>query len=527
MDFLLHNLHLLMFLAAVIFLMMGYPVAFSLAGTALLFALIGDLFGVLSIGLGAIPQRIFGTMVNDTLIAVPLFVIMGITLERSKVAEELLETMGRCFGRLPGGLGLSVTFVGMLLAASTGIVGATVVTMGLLSLPTMLKYKYSPSLACGAIAASGTLGQVIPPSIVLVLLGDQLSNAYQKAQLEMGNFSPDAVSVGDLFAGALIPGLALVAMYMTYQIAVAIFKPHMSPPMPKDESNPVTIGEIFSALLPPIFLIFAVLGSILGGIATPTEAAAVGAVGAFFLGGIKLAPEQKLTILLGALALVLLLILSIQFDLRISRDVINGFEQSMIYICYALCAVVAYAIFVSARTLFRESILQPILESTTHVTCMVFVILIGATFFSLVFRGLGGEEFIHETLHGLPGGTLGAVFAVMLLMFFLGFFLDFLEIVFVVVPLVAPVLLKLPMPDGTDMSPVWLGVLMAVNLQTSFLTPPFGFALFYLRGVAPASIKTSQIYYGIIPFVLIQILALIILWFWPAMATWLPHIIYG
>ncbi|PLW75275.1 TRAP transporter large permease [Cohaesibacter celericrescens] len=528
MEALAHSLDLAMFGAACVVLMLGFPVAFSLAGVALAFALIGWLVGVFDMSfLSALPQRIFGTMTNETLLAVPLFVFMGVMLERSKVAEELLDTMGRMLGSVHGGLGIAVSIVGALLAASTGIVGATVVTMGLLSLPTMLKRGYSPELACGSIAAAGTLGQIIPPSIVLVILGDQLSNAYQKAQLEMGIFSPETVSVGDLFAGALLPGLMLVGFYIIYQVFIAIIRPSSAPSIPKAENPGVTAREVIHALLPPIFLILSVLGSILGGIATPTEAAAVGAVGSILLAGYRLDENHSWPIFLAAIALIVMLILTANVDLRVARNDISQADM-IATVGAAVCALLlAFGILSALYRIYRKKVLVPVMEGTTQVTSMVFIILIGASLFSLVFRGLGGEEMIQETLKDIPGGAVGAMIAVMLLMFFLGFFLDFLEIVFVVVPMVAPVLLQLEMPNGDPMSPVWLGIMMAVNLQTSFLTPPFGFALFYLRGVAPPSVRTIQIYKGIIPFVMIQILALVLLWHLPSLATWLPHVIYG
>jgi tripartite ATP-independent transporter DctM subunit len=454
---------LLLFLTVCIVLMAGYPVAFSLAGTALAFALLGQLGGSFDPAfLAALPNRLYGIMTNITLIAVPLFVFMGVMLERSRVADDLLETMSALFGRLRGGLGYSVTLVGMLLAASTGIVGATVVTMGLLSLPTMLRRGYDPRIATGTICASGTLGQIIPPSIVLVLLGDVLSSAYQQAQLDMGIYSPDTVSVGDLFTGALLPGLLLVGMYLAYLAAVATLRPQMMPAITDTDSaahdGAGLLQRVIRVLLPPLLLIIAVLGSILAGIATPTEAASVGAMGAMLL------------------------------------------------------AV--------ARGRFSLAILVEVMRSTTRVTCMVFMILVGAGVFSLVFRGFGGDEVVAQLLHGLPGGALGAMLAVMLLMFLLGFVLDFIEITFVVVPIVGPILLSM----GLD--PVWLGIMIAINLQTSFLTPPFGFALFYLRGVAPAEVTTGQIYRGVMPFIGLQLAMLLVLSFWPQLATWLPGVIY-
>jgi len=447
-------LSLYLFLAVCLFLMLGYPVAFTLAGTALAFATGGVLTGVFDAGfLSALPARIFGTVNNSTLIAVPLFILMGTILEKSRVAEELLDSMARLFGSLRGGLGISVVVVGMFLAASTGIVGATVVTMGLLSLPSMLRSGYSPSLAAGTICATGTLGQIIPPSIALVLLGDILSNAYQQAQLSMGTLNPKTVSVGDLFMGALIPGLILVAMYILYLLVQARLKPETAPP---STLEPVSAGVVLRGLIPPLGLIILVLGSILVGAATPTEAAGIGAIGALLL---AIAKGQM------------------------------GFVR-----------------------------LKDAMRQTLEITCMVFMILIGAAVFSLVFRGFGGEELIQTFFYGLPGGVMAATLVVMVVIFLLGFILDFIEITFVVVPIVGPILLAM----GLD--PVWLGVMIALNLQTSFLTPPFGFALFYLRGVAPESVTTSAIYKGVVPFILMQLALLIALWFWPGIATWLPSV---
>ncbi|MBV0933225.1 TRAP transporter large permease [Marinobacterium weihaiense] len=455
-------LPLLLFAGAIIILLMGYSVAFSLAGTGLLFAAIGTLTGHFdSVFLEAIPNRIFGVMNNEVLIAVPLFVFMGVMLEKSRVAEELLDTMAALFGTLRGGLGISVTLVGMLLAASTGIVGATVVTMGLLSLPTMLKRGYDPAVATGTICASGTLGQIIPPSIVLVLLGDVISSAYQQAQIDQGIFSPETVTVGDLFLGALIPGLLLVAAYIGYMVFVAITRPAAVPAIPEAELNQITNLWLraLKALLPPVLLIGLVLGSILGGFATPTEAASVGAVGAI--------------------------------GLALMRRALN------------------------------LQTLNEVMRSTTQVSAMVFIILVGASIFSLVFRGYGGDDLVRDFLNDLPGGVVGAMAIVMLIVFLLGFFLDFIEITFVVVPIVAPILLAM----GLD--PIWLGVMLALNLQTSFLTPPFGFALFYLRGVAPPHVSTGQIYKGVVPFILIQLAMLALLAWQTGLATWLPARVYG
>ena len=451
----------LLFLAVIVVLLAGYPVAFTLAGTAILFAVIGLLTGNFEIGyLSALPSRLFGIMTNETLIAVPLFIFMGITLERAKIAEDLLETLSSLFGSYRGGLGLSVILVGMLLAASTGIVGATVVTMGLLSLPTMLKRGYDPAVSTGVISASGTLGQIIPPSIVLVLLGDVLSSAYQQSQLEQGIFSTQTVSVGDLFAGAVIPGVLLVGCYMLYLIVLSFAKPETMPRGEKSTAQGfMLVKKVFLVLLPPLFLIVAVLGSIIAGVATITEAAGVGAVGALCLALLKK-------------------------------------ELSW------------------AKT-------KEVMQGTAKLTSMVFLILIGASVFSLVFRGYEGDELVQSFLLSVPGGVVGVLIVVMLAMFLLGFVLDFIEITFVVVPIVAPAILAL----GVD--PIWLGIMIAVNLQTSFLTPPFGFALFYLRGVAPPEVATKSIYKGVLPFVCIQLLMLLLLALFPELVTWLPKQLYG
>ncbi|QEY19111.1 TRAP transporter large permease subunit [Cellvibrio sp. KY-GH-1] len=449
-------LPLLMFAAICIFLMLGYPVAMTLGGVALLFAACGIAGGVFDPNLlKSFPARLYGIMNNYTLVAVPLFVFMGTVLEKSRLAEDLLENMSKACGRLPGGLGISVVIVGAMLAASTGIVGATVVTMGLMSLPLMIKRGYSPSFACGTICATGTLGQIIPPSIALVLLGDVLSSAYQQAQLKLGVFNPKTISVGDLFVAALVPGFALVVLYILYVFFTAYFRPHIIPRVQSDEGEKVPLVKVLLSLLPVLLLIGLVLGSILIGAATPTEAAGVGALGACLL---ALGKKQ----------------------LNLQR-------------------------------------LREVSQSTIKITAMIFMILIGASLFSLVFRGFGGEEMVHEFFSQLPGGVFTAVLLVMVVMFLLGFILDFIEIIFVVVPIVGPVLLAM----GVD--PIWLGIMIAVNLQTSFLTPPFGFALFYLRGVAPATIKTSEIYRGVIPFIVLQILLLCAMALWPGLVTWLPE----
>ena len=447
------QLALAMFVVVCGVLLLGFPVALTLGGTALGFAALGILIGHFDPDyLTALTGRIFGTMGNETLVAVPLFILMGVVLERAKIAEDLLANMAGLFGERPGGLGVAVILVGALLAASTGIVGATVVTMGVLALPSMLRAGYQPQLATGTICATGTLGQIIPPSIALVLLGDIMSSAYQQAQLRMNVINTDTVSVGDLFVGAMVPGVILVLLYLAYMLIRAAVNPESAPAAVSLERTEPSAAV--KAVVPPLLLIVLVLGSILVGAATPTEAAGVGATGALFL-----------ALMRGALS----------------------FE-----------------------------VLQDISRSTLYTTSMVFLILIGAAVFSLVFRGFGGDTLIEQFFEELGGGPHMALLVVMLVMFLLGFILDFIEITFVVVPVVGPVLLSM----GFD--PVWLGVMIAVNLQTSFLTPPFGFALFYLRGVAPDSVSTRAIYAGVMPFVLIQLLLLVLMWWWPNLVLWLP-----
>ena len=515
-------LSLVMFAGACGLLILGYPVALTLAGSGLIFALIGTIFGVFNTNfLGGLPSRYFGVMVNELLVAVPLFIFMGVMLERSKLAEELLQTMGLMFGRLRGGLGISVIFVGMLLAASTGIVGATVVTMGLLSLPAMLKSGYSKPLATGIICASGTLGQIIPPSIVLVLLGDILQGANTQAQLAKGNFAPDPVSVVDLFAGAFLPGMMLVGLYMLWVLIVGILRPQACPPVEALPSDQRLISHVLHVVVPPAILIFAVLGSILMGIATPTESAAVGSVGAMMLAAQRLDPRAQRPVYLGGLAMVGLVLLSSNFDLRMQRSVVPTGDLIAAIVAGALCLVLLWGVVVSLDRVYRNGVLVPVMRSTMEISAMVFLILLGASVFSLVFRGLGGEAIVSNVLNDMPGGMFGAMLLVMAVMFVMGFFLDFIEIVFVVVPIVGPILLQM------DMSPVWLGVMIAVNLQTSFLTPPFGFALFYLRGVAPPGVTTLDIYRGIVPFVLIQVTGLFLIAAFPALATWLPKVLFG
>lgn len=433
-----------MFLALTILLMAGFPVTFTLLGTSLCFGLIGfgwDFFNLL-------PLRIWGRMTNVTLIAVPLFVFMGVMLERSGLAEDLLNTMGILFGRIRGGLAISVVVVGALLGASTGIVGATVVTMGLLAVPTMLRRGYQKELATGTVAASGTLGQIIPPSIVLVLIGDIVG-----------------VSVGDLFMGAILPGFILVGLFILYIAIVAFFRPNIAPAIPREELQAISgkqlLARVGKAMFPPLFLMIAVLGSIFAGIASPTEAAAVGAVGA-----------------------TVLTLINRKFSLKMLRDV---------------------------------------MRTTVQLTCMVFIILCGAAAFGLVFRGLGGDGLVREFLGGLAAKySHNMVLAIVMgLIFVIGFFLDFIEITFIHVPVLAPIMIEF----GFD--PIWFCVLLAVNLQTSFMTPPFGFSLFYLKAVTPPEVTTGDIYRGIIPFVIFQLIGLMIVVLFPQLATWLPRLVYG
>ncbi len=450
----------LMFVGVIGMLMLGFPVALTLAGTSIIFGTVGHFLGVFDFSnFSALAGRYTGYMTNEVLVAVPLFIFMGVMLERSNIAEQLLTTMGKLFGNMRGGLGISVVIVGALLAASTGVVGATVVTMGLISLPAMMRAGYDPKLACGTICASGTLGQIIPPSTVLIFMGDMIAGMHSQAQMSLGNFAPSAVSVGDLFAGAFLPGLLLVAVYISYILFKAVTDPQSCPATPvAPEDRQHLFREILTALVPPLLLILAVLGSILGGIATPTEASSVGAVGA-----------TVLAILRGRL----------------------NFE------------VVLHTV-----------------RNTAKITSMIFIILFGASVFSVVFRQMGGDDLVHEFLSNIPGGATGSMIAVMLTMFVLGFILDTFEIIFIVLPITAPTLLLL----GVD--PIWLGVMIGVNLQTSFLTPPFGFALFYLRGVAPSNVTTGMIYKGAIPFVFLQVIVITLLFVFPEVVTWLPSVLF-
>jgi tripartite ATP-independent transporter DctM subunit len=452
-------LSIIMFFTTLGLLLFGFPVAFTLAGSALIFGFIGEAMEIFNFRMiGFFPQRIFGTMINEPLVAVPLFIFMGIMLEKTKIAAGLLQSIGELFGTTKGGLGIGVVLVGMLLAASTGIVGATVVTMGMLSLPSMIKAGYDQKIATGTICAAGTLGQIIPPSIVLVLLATILQGANEEAALLRGELAPDPVTAIDLFAGALMPGLMLVVMFVIFIYFYARIFPTACPPIETSKSRKQIYLDAFKSVFPPIILIVLVLGSILFGVATPTESASVGAIGA---------------------------------------------------------AIIAYT---KGELTFQN--LKETSLGTVKLSSFVFVILIGASMFSLVFRGFGGDEMIEHFLSNLPGGLYGALFVVMIAIFLLGFFLDYIEIIFVIVPLVGPILIAY----GAD--PLWLGILISLNLQTSFLTPPFGFSLFFLRGVAPKEIQTKNIYRGVIPYIGIQVLAIFIVGFLPSIATWLPRLLF-
>jgi len=509
-----------LFIVIIGFLLTGYLVAFTLGGVAILGGFVGIWVGAFDPALfAALPNRFWGVLTNPVLVAVPLFVFMGVVLERSGIAESLLTTMGQVFGTLRGGLALSVVLVGALLAAATGVVGATVVTMGLLSLPAMMRAGYNPKLATGTICAAGTLGQIIPPSTVLIFMADILQSANSAAQLQLGNFAPDTVSVGDLFAGAILPSLVLVGLYASYVIFRAIFTPQDCPPVrmtPEERAGLLT--RVFSALIPPITLILAVLGSIIGGVATPTESASVGAVGAMFLAAVKVladgtfareghpSRDRRLLVFwlsfLGSLAAIAFL----YGGIGLLNYMLIVLSLSLIAILAQPRLLVAYS-----RTIFQASM------TTMSITSMIFIILLGATAFALVFTQMGGGTMVRAFLEAMPGGETGALITVFAIIFILGFFLDTFEILFIVVPITAPVLLLM----GVD--PIWLGVMMGVLLQTSFLTPPFGFSLFYLRGVAPASISTPMIYRGVLPFIALQVVALVILWMFPDLATWLPN----
>ncbi len=512
-------LDVMMFAALIGCILLGFPVAFSIAGVAVGFAYLGWLFGVMDITLlGALGQRVYGILTNNVLIAIPLFVLMGAVLDKSRIAEDLLEAMGRLFGQLRGGLGVSVILVGALLAASTGIVGATVVAMGLIALPTMLRAGYDPRLASGIVCTAGTLGQIIPPSTLLIILSDVISNSYQQAQYAQGKFTIETISVGQLFAAAILPGMAIVIIYILYVLGRGVVRPQDTPPNRDDQARP-NFAEISHAILPPVVLILAVLGAILGGVATPTEAASVGAVGAILMAGLRVGGHRGL-ILAGTGSLLVLAVLSGVYPVRLQRNDLSSFDLAAGALYVALMIVGLLALAASLRSVLRKGMLAEATTSTLTMTTMIFATIIAAGMFSLVFIGLGGEERVAHLLQSMPGGPTGALIFCMALIFVLGFFLDFVEITVIVLPLVVPALIVM----GHD--PIWLAVLIAINLQTSFLTPPFGFSLFYLRGAAPKEITTGQIYAGVAPFIVLQIVAVAVIWMLPQIATMLPRALF-
>lgn len=512
-------LDLIMFAALMGAILLGFPVSFSIAGVAVIFAYLGWMLGQMDITLlGAMGQRVFGILTNPVLIAIPLFVLMGALLEKSRIAEGLLDTMGRLFGQLRGGLGISVVLVGTLLAASTGIVGATVVAMGMIALPTMLRAGYDARVASGIVCTAGTLGQIIPPSTLLIILADVMSTSFQQAQYEQGKFSVEALSVGQFFAAAMIPGLVLVCLYLIYIVLRGWLRPQDMPPARLDLAKP-DWREVVGAVIPPVLLIFAVLGAILGGIATPTEAASVGAVGALLMTGYRTGTAPRV-ILLGAVALIALGLLAGAFPVRFQRTDLTSGAYALGIFYAGLAAVGAVAVLLALRSALEKNVMKEAVQSTMTMTSMIFATIIAAGIFSLVFIGLGGEERVAGILAEMPGGANGALIFCMIVIFIMGFFLDFVEISVIVLPLITPTLILL----GHD--PIWLGVLIAINLQTSFLTPPFGFSLFYLRGVAPDEISTGQIYAGVLPFICLQIVGITLIWLLPDLATWLPKALF-
>jgi tripartite ATP-independent transporter DctM subunit len=522
-DLFAEYLDIVMFLVLCAAILIGFPVVFTLTGIAVLFAGLGWLLGVFQLPLlGALGQRIFGIMTSGTLVAIPLFIFMGIVLERSRIAEDLLETMGRLFGTLRGGLAISVVVVGALLAASTGIVGATVVTMGLIALPSMLRHGYDRRLAAGTVVTAGTLGQIIPPSTMLIILSEVMSTAYQQAQFSQGLFTIDTISVGQVFAAALLPGLMLVGVYLVYIVARAVVSPAAAPALRAQEAGHVGALNILRMLVPPIVLIVAVLGSILGGLATPTEAAAVGAIGAILLAGFRLSGGRS-NIFLGVCvaALIAAIAIATVTTLRPQRAAAGVVELGLAALAVGLCILATTGVYVAVWRLARARVLRDIAVRTMTISAMIFGTIIGASVFSLVFRGLGGDAHIEGLITAMPGGADGALLFVMALIFVAGCFLDFVEISVIILPIVAPALILL----GLD--PIWLAVLIAINLQTSFLTPPFGFSLFYLRGAAPPEITTWDIYRGVAPYIVLQIVGLFLVWFLPDIATMLPRALFG
>jgi tripartite ATP-independent transporter DctM subunit len=550
----------LYFLALLILLMAGalasgYPVAFALPGSAILSILAAATCGYLFEGnpdayfaQGGPSQWLSAGVTNlrgvyweverDTLIAIPLFIFMGIMLQRSKIAEDLLMTMAQLFGPVPGGLGISVVFVGALLAATTGILGATVVAMGLISLPAMLRNKYSPALASGTIAASGTLGQIIPPSIVLIILADQLASAvdqagttreflYKNATGEISmpsEFGVVSTSAGEMFMGALVPGLVLVGLYMAYILVRALIQPDAAPAVRRDEAfDKKFLVKMVLTLVPPLTLIFLVLGSIIAGVATVNQAGAIGAAGALLMAGYRLRegqPRAYLPAILGLSSLALICVVLMLFDTNIKN--IHSDEQrfGIALGVVGVAGLLAALIWSGLRTHRIDDTLYGVMVETAKTTSLVFIILLGAAMLTAAFRAFGGEDVVRDFLNGLPGGFWSKFIIVMGVIFFLGFFLDFIEIAVVVVPIVAPILLADP---SANITAVWLGVMIGLNIQTSFLTPPFGFALFYLRGVAPAVVRTIEMYKGVVPFIALQLLALGIVGYTPQLVNYLPN----
>ncbi len=512
----------------------GTPVVIVLAGVPLLIAFIASLFGQFDISyFAAFPQRVYGIMNNSLLIAIPLFVLMGILLEQSRQAEKMLLNISVLLGRTKSTLVLAVLFVSTLIAASTGIIGATIVMLCMISLPALLNSGVSKRLSSGLLCASGTLGQIIPPSIVLILLGDQISNSYIEAQQTAGNFAPDPVSVGHLFAGALLPGLLLVGLYAAYTLTVLFFQKRgelgekeieIQGPSELQDLPDVSVFTLLSDILPPLLLIIAVLGSILFGVATPTESAAIGVAGTILIAAANLENGPRYLPLLCALTVVATAALFVMQSAGLTRvDFTTG---NLVFdfgsIAGAVLITVVFAnLFFCCYWLYRASILLTALSKTTEITAMVFGIIIAASMLSLVFRGFEGDEYVQSFFSGLPGGAWGMLVVTMLVIFFLGFVLEFVEIIFIVIPIVGPVILQ------AEFHPVWFAILIALNIQTSFLTPPFGFSLFYFRSVAPPSIITTDIYISVIPFVLLQVVAIAIVITVPELATWLPDKLFN
>jgi len=501
---------LAMLLALIIGIVSGIPAMLAIAGVPLVTAFVAGQFGYFNLSfLSLYPARVWGVMTNTLLMAVPLFVLMGVLLERSRLAERMLHILANMLGGSPRGIALSVLLFSTIIAASTGIIGATVVMLVLISLKPMMDAGVHQRQASGLICAAGTLGQIIPPSIVLVLLGDQIGNTYLDAQQRAGNFAPQPVSVADVFAGALVPGLLLVGLYALWLLIT--LRPARGP-VAAPKAEPVPLSEILVAFLPPLLLILAVLGSILGGIATATEAAGLGAVGALLMAAFAVTPRrhERVVIAIAGLAAFALVMLRVAGMGRGAIDTPAGM------FALAAAALIAIGVIAAAARLWSHTMFQAALLDTMRISGMVFGIVIAASMLALVFRGLGGDRTVSALMTGLPGGDAGVLLVVMAIVFLLGFILDAVEIIYIVVPLLGPAVLM------GDVSPVWFAVLLAMNLQTSFLTPPFGFAIFYYRSVAPSSISTMEVYRGVLPFVGLQLLALVLLITFPALATWLP-----